>query len=55
MIQLNDRIVLAVCSVARYAPTAPRDWNQYCAFFRGIVRRIQRDTNCAKVRGAPAG
>jgi hypothetical protein len=55
MIKLNDRIVPAVYNVARYAPTAPRDRNQYCAFFGGIVRRIQRDTDCPKVRGAPAG
>jgi hypothetical protein len=40
MIQLNDRIVLAVYNVARYAPTAARDQNQYCAFLGGVVRRL---------------
>ena len=40
MIQLNDRIVLSVYNTARYAPTAARDRNQYCAFLRGIVRHI---------------
>jgi hypothetical protein len=40
MIQLNDRIVLAVYNVARYAPTVARDRNQYCAFLRGVVRRL---------------
>jgi hypothetical protein len=40
MIQLNDRIVLAVYNVARYAPTAARDRNQYCTFLSGVVRRL---------------
>jgi hypothetical protein len=40
MIQLNDRIVLAVYNVARYAPTVARDRNQYCAFLRGVVRGL---------------
>ena len=40
MAQLNDRIVLSVYNVARYAPTAPPARNQYCAFLRGVVRRI---------------
>src|SRR5947208_2190042 len=40
MVQLNDRIVLAVYNVARYAPTEPLARNQYCAFLRGVVRRI---------------
>ena len=40
MIQLNDRIVLAVYNVARYAPTVAHDRNQYCAFLHGVVRRI---------------
>jgi len=40
MIQLNDRIVLAVYNVARYAPTVARDRKQYCAFLRGVVRRL---------------
>ena len=40
MIQLNDRIVLAVYNVARYAPTAARERNQYCAFLQGVVRRL---------------
>jgi hypothetical protein len=40
MIQLNDRIVLAVYNLARYAPTTPVARNQYCAFLRGVVGRI---------------
>jgi hypothetical protein len=40
MIQLNDRIVLAVYNVAQYAPVAARERNQYCAFLHGVVRRI---------------
>ena len=40
MIQLNDRIVLATYNVARYAPTAARERNQYCAFLRGVVRHL---------------
>ncbi|MGZ8793382.1 MAG: hypothetical protein ACXW0F_01835, partial [Gaiellaceae bacterium] len=40
MIELNDRIVLAVYNVARYAPTAGPARNQYCAFLRGVVRRL---------------
>jgi hypothetical protein len=40
MVQLNDRIVLAVYNVARYAPTAKAARNQYCSFLRGVVRRI---------------
>jgi hypothetical protein len=40
MIQLNDRIVLAVHNVARYAPATPRARNEYCAFLGGVVRRI---------------
>jgi hypothetical protein len=40
MIQLNDRIVLAVYNVARYAPATPHARNEYCAFLGGVVRRI---------------
>jgi hypothetical protein len=40
MIELNDRIVLAVYNVARYAPTAARERNQYCAFLQRVVRRL---------------
>ena len=40
MIALNDRIVLAVYNVARYAPTGRPARNQYCAFLRGVVRRL---------------
>jgi hypothetical protein len=40
MAQLNDRIVLAVYSVARYAPVSRRARQQYCAFLGGAVRRI---------------
>jgi hypothetical protein len=40
MIQLNDRIVLAVYNRARFAPTHARSRHQYCSFLRGVVRRI---------------
>jgi len=40
MVQLNDRIVLAVYNVARHAPVQRRARNQYCAFVAGAVRRI---------------
>jgi hypothetical protein len=40
MVQLDDRIVLAVYNVARYAPVRRRARNQYCAFVAGAVRRI---------------
>ena len=40
LLQLNDRIVLSVYNVGRYAPTTPVDRNQYCAFLRGAVRRL---------------
>jgi hypothetical protein len=40
MIQLNDRVVLAVYNRARYAPTSAESRSQYCAFVRGVVRRI---------------
>jgi hypothetical protein len=40
MIQLNDRIVLAVYNTARFAPTTPRTRTQYCSFLRGIVRSV---------------
>jgi hypothetical protein len=40
MIQLNDRIVLSVHNLARFAPVAPRSRIEYCAFLRRVVRRI---------------
>src|SRR3954470_22451566 len=40
MVQLNDRIVLAVYNTARYAPTSARLRKQYCSFLGGVVRRI---------------
>jgi hypothetical protein len=40
MIQLNERIVLAVYNTARFAPTGPRARNQYCSFLRGVLRRV---------------
>ena len=40
MVALNERIVLAVYNVARYAPVEARTQNHYCAFLRGAVRRI---------------
>jgi hypothetical protein len=40
MLQLNDRIVLSVYNLARYAPTTRLRRKQYCAFLRGAVRRL---------------
>jgi len=40
MLQLNDRIVLSVYNVARYAPATRLRRNQYCAFLRGAIRRL---------------
>ena len=40
MVQLNDRVILSVYNVARYAPAAPPARDQYCAFLRGVVRHI---------------
>jgi hypothetical protein len=40
MLHLNDRIVLSVYNVARFAPTTRVLRNQYCAFLRGAVRRL---------------
>ena len=40
MVQLNDRIVLAVYNRAQFAPVRARARNDYCAFLRGVVRRI---------------
>jgi hypothetical protein len=40
LIQLNERIVLAVYNRARFAPTTPVRRNQYCSFLRGVLRRI---------------
>jgi hypothetical protein len=40
MIQLNERIVLAVYNRAELAPVTARARNEYCAFLRGVVRRL---------------
>src|SRR2546421_5221621 len=40
MIQLNDRIVLAVYNRARFAPVTSQDRNDYCAFLHGMLRRL---------------
>jgi len=40
MIQLNDRIVLAVYKTASFAPTTAARRVQYCSFLDGVVRRI---------------
>src|SRR5438132_3454226 len=40
MVQLNDRIVLAVHNRARFAPTTKQTRNEYCAFVAGVLRRI---------------
>ena len=40
MIQLNDRIVLSVYNFAPYAPVTAAAQGNYCAFLRGVIRRI---------------
>jgi hypothetical protein len=40
MIQLNDRIVLSVYNLARFAPDTARKRTQYCSFLRRVVKRI---------------
>ncbi|HXU24494.1 MAG TPA: hypothetical protein VN697_10735, partial [Tepidiformaceae bacterium] len=40
MVQLSDRVVLAVYNTARYAPTTAPLRKQYCSFLGGVVRRI---------------
>ena len=40
MVQLSDRVVLAVYNTARHAPTTARLRKQYCSFLGGVVRRI---------------
>lgn len=40
MIQLNERIVLAVYNRASFAPTTGPLRRQYCSFLRGVIRRI---------------
>ena len=40
MVQLNDRIVLAVHNRARFAPTTKQTRNEYCAFVAGVLRRV---------------
>src|SRR5437867_3274306 len=40
MIQLNDRIVLAVYNRARFAPVTRRARNDYCAFLQSMLRRL---------------
>jgi hypothetical protein len=40
MVQLNDRIVLAVHNRARFAPVTSKARNQYCSFLLGVLRRI---------------
>jgi hypothetical protein len=40
MLQLNERIVLAVYNRAEFAPTTRRLRRQYCSFLRGVTRRL---------------
>jgi len=40
MLQLNDRVVLAVYNTAEFAPTTRRTRNQYCSFLQRAVKRI---------------
>jgi hypothetical protein len=56
MVQLNDRIVLAVHNRARFAPTTARTRNEYCSFLRGVLRRIPliRDVEIWNEANSPA-
>jgi hypothetical protein len=56
MIQLNERIVLAVYNNAKFAPTTAHAREQYCAFLRGLVRRIPlvRDVEVWNEANSPA-
>jgi hypothetical protein len=40
LLQLNERIVLAVYNRARFAPTTRRLRRQYCSFLRGVTSRL---------------
>jgi hypothetical protein len=40
MIQLHDRVVLAVYNTARFAPTTPPAREQYCSFVHSILKRV---------------
>jgi hypothetical protein len=40
LVQMNERIVLAVYNEAELAPTTRKTQRQYCAFLNGVVRRI---------------
>jgi hypothetical protein len=56
MIQLNQRIVLAVYNEAKFAPTTARTRRQYCSFLGGVVRRIPliRDVEVWNEANSPA-
>jgi len=56
MIQLNDRIVLAVYNTAKFAPTTAETRDQYCNFLRGILRRMPliRDVEIWNEANSPA-
>jgi hypothetical protein len=40
MLQLNDRIVLAVYNRVRFAPVTARRRHDYCTFLSGVIRRL---------------
>ena len=40
LVQLNDRVILAVYGTASDAPTTRKARDQYCTFLKGVVRRI---------------
>ena len=40
LVQLNDRVILAVYGTASDAPTTRKTRDQYCTFLKGVVRRI---------------
>jgi hypothetical protein len=56
LIQLNERVVLAVYNTARFAPVTPTARSQYCAFLDGVVRRIPliRDVEIWNEANSPA-
>jgi hypothetical protein len=56
LVQLNERIILAVYNDARFAPTTATTRNQYCSFLQGVRRRISqiRDIEIWNEANSPA-
>ena len=56
LVQLNERIVLAVYNDARFAPTSAPSRKEYCSFLDGIAKRIPaiRDVEIWNEANSPA-